>query len=126
MRLLVDTHILLWQVQDDPRLKGKLRQFLVDTSVTIVVSDLSLWEVAIKVQCGKLRMSIDLFDKHIDAQGYERLNITRSHLTAIAGMQRHHKDPFDHLLIAQATVERIPILTANEQFGAYPIRLAVA
>ena len=126
MRLLVDTHILLWQVLDDARLTGKIRQFLVDTSITIIVSDVSLWEVAIKVQCGKLRMSVGAFDAHIGMQRFERLSITRRHVLAVTNLPRHHNDPFDHMIIAQAMVEQIPVLTADQQFGAYPISLAAA
>ena len=123
MRLLVDTHILLWQMLGDARLRGKLRQPLIDTSVTIIVSDMSLWEVAIKVQCGKLRLSVGAFDAHITAQGYDRMSIARRHVSAVASIPRHHGDPFDHLLIAQSLVEDIPILTADKKFAAYDVAL---
>ncbi len=123
MRLLVDTHILLWQMQGDGRLRGKLRKALMDTSLGIVVSDVSLWEVAIKVQCGKLHLSVGAFDAHITAQGYERMSIARRHVSAVASIPRHHGDPFDHLLIVQSLVEDIPILTADRKFAAYDVAL---
>lgn len=126
MRLLIDTHILIWQFIDDPRMTQKFRTIVDDPSNEKVVSDASFWEMAIKVSQGRLKLKISDVEREIAENGYERLPIKADHIRVIETLPRHHRDPFDHLLIAQAMVERIPVLTADEQFGAYPIQLALA
>jgi PIN domain nuclease of toxin-antitoxin system len=126
MGVLVDTHIFLWQCFDDPKLSRRMRDVLDDQSMPLLLSDVSIWEIAIKVRLGKLPFDMRDIEKEAKRCGYQQLRIERAHVMAVAAVPRLHNDPFDHLLIAQAMVERIPVLTADEQFGAYPIRLAVA
>jgi PIN domain nuclease of toxin-antitoxin system len=125
MRILVDTHIFLWQFFDDPRLSRRMRDIIDDQKLQLLLSDVSIWEIAIKVRLGKLPFDMRDIEAEIKRCGYQQLKIERAHVVAVAKVQRHHNDPFDHLLIAQAIVERIPVLTADEQFGTYPIRLAL-
>lgn len=125
MRLLADTQILLWQFADDPRLTGKLRSSLTDDASEIVVSDVSLWEVVIKNRTGKLKIDVAAFEREIDRQDYARIPIAREHIRQLAHVPLIHRDPFDHLLIAQAQAEDLRILTADEKFSAYRVKLAV-
>ncbi len=124
MRILVDTPIFLWQFFDDPRLSRRMRDVIDDQSARILLSDVSIWEIAIKVQVGKLPFAVRDIEGEIRRSGYEPLKIERAHIAAVASVQRHHSDPFDHLLIAQSTVEDIPILTADKKFAAYDVALA--
>jgi PIN domain nuclease of toxin-antitoxin system len=126
MRILVDTHIFLWQFFDDPKLSQRMRDIIDDQKLQLLLSDVSIWEIAIKVRLGKLPFDMRDIEAEIKRCGYEPLKIERAHVVAVATVLRHHNDPFDHLLIAQAMVERIPMLTADEQFSAYPISLALA
>lgn len=125
MRILVDTHIFLWQFFDDPKLSRRMRDIIDDQKLQLLLSDVSIWEIALKVRLGKLPFDMRDIEAEIKRCGYEQLKIERAHVIAVATVTRHHNDPFDHLLIAQATVERIPVLTADKQFSAYPVRLAL-
>lgn len=125
MRLLLDTQILLWQIADDPRLTGKLRDALIDTANDIVVSDVTLWEVVIKNNMGRLSIPPDHIDESIKRDRYSRLGISRLHIRRVGLLEQHHRDPFDRLLIAQALTEDMPILTADRKFASYGVRMAV-
>jgi PIN domain nuclease of toxin-antitoxin system len=125
LRLLIDTHILLWQFLDDPRFSGQVRALTLDPRNDILVSDTSIWEIAIKVQIGKLRLAIADIEAEIVRQGYERLPITAAHLRAVATFPRHHSDPFDHLLIVQANAVGATMLTLDKKIRGYPVRLAL-
>lgn len=125
MRVIVDTHIFLWQFFDDPRLSKPMREIIEDQSIELLLSDVSIWEIAIKVQIGKLPFDMRDIEREVKRCGYIRLPIERAHVAAVATIKRYHNDPFDHLLIAQAMVERAPVLSAAQHFGAYPIRLAI-
>ncbi len=125
MRLLADTHILIWQFVGDPRFRGKIAKPILDPDNEVMVSDVSLWEIAIKVQQGKIYFDMRDIEAEIEELGYVRLPLQRSHIMPVAGLKRHHGDPFDHLLIAQAMAEDVAILTADREFKMYPVRLAV-
>ena len=124
MRVLVDTQILLWQITDDERLVSRLRAVLEERSNDIVVSDVSIWEVVIKHSTNRLTISPHDVEGLINANVYSRLDISRAHILGVGALPPVHRDPFDRLLIAQAIVEDIPILTADKKFAAYPVRLA--
>jgi PIN domain nuclease of toxin-antitoxin system len=120
---LLDTQILLWQIADDPRLSGRLRETLLERSHDIVVSDVTLWEVVIKNGTGKLTVPLRRVDELIEKDGYSRLSISRAHIYSVGTLELLHRDPFDRLLIAQAKVEKIPILTADKKFAVYDVAL---
>jgi PIN domain nuclease of toxin-antitoxin system len=124
--ILLDTQVLLWWLGDDPRL-GSESRLLVATSGA-VVSTVSFWEIAIKSGLGKLSVEAGEVMLAADAAGMKRLRIEDGHLVAVQSLARraNHGDPFDRLLIAQAQVERMSILTADAMFAAYDIEILPA
>ena len=125
MKLLIDTHTLLWTYWGDPKLSKTAALLITDPVNTVFVSPASHWETAIKVSATKLilREPFQDFIQHaIFDNGFLILPIEPRHTAALIGLPRHHKDPFDRLLIAQAIVEDIPIVSADSAFDAYPIR----
>ena len=121
MRILLDTHALLWWLSDDPKLGGKARAKIADPENDILVSAASLWEIAIKQGIGKIEADIAEIEKEIAQQGMVRLGIEADHLIELTSLPDHHRDPFDRMLIAQAGAEDIALLTADMQVAAYPI-----
>ncbi|ACC82575.1 type II toxin-antitoxin system VapC family toxin [Nostoc punctiforme UO1] len=123
MRQLLDTHIFIWFVMGDPRISVSIRSQIENNEN--LVSLASVWEMAIKHSIGKLNFDL-AFDEFIEQQiirnGIELLPITINHITVVAALPLHHRDPFDRILIAQALVENIPILSADKIFDLYPIR----
>ncbi|MBK5219998.1 MAG: type II toxin-antitoxin system VapC family toxin [Thermoleophilia bacterium] len=120
MRLLVDSHALLWHVLDDPRLTAVPTATIEADDAEVLVSVASLWEIAIKSALGKLEVPDDL-PQRVKELGFELLGVTAEHAWAVRHLPHHHRDPFDRLLIAQAQVERLPILTADPVFDAYDV-----
>jgi PIN domain nuclease of toxin-antitoxin system len=122
MQLLLDTHIYLWiylwSVSNDPRLSKDAR-VLMASATAIYVSSISLWEIAIKVRQGKLQADlVDLVDK-LEPSGFLPLPVLPIHAVPIAAMPLHHRDPFDRMLVAQATAEQLWLLTADAQLSQY-------
>ncbi len=111
MRLLVDTHIPLRVLSDDPRLNPKDRSVLLYAQETIV-SAASIWEISIKRALGKLKVSENLLE-HVKAAGYLPLSVTWDHAETAGVLSPHHADPFDRLLIAQTQYEGLTILTKD-------------
>lgn len=121
--ILVDTHILLWALADDPRLLTRMRVVLERAEVRFL-SAASVWEIEIKRTLGKLWIDGDILDI-ADRAGFAPLAITWDHAAEVGRLPSHHADPFDRLLIAQARVEGLPILTADRQFAAYDVVTAL-
>jgi len=125
MILLLDTHTFIWYVTDNSRLSNQVLEFINDENNEILLSIASLWEIAIKQNLGKLSFN-QPFDKFITQQlnlnDFRLLDIKISHITVVATLPLHHRDPFDRILIAQALAENIPILSADKIFDLYPIR----
>lgn len=119
MRLLLDTHIILWWRQDSRRLRRELRTAIVAAS-TVYVSAASAWEAAIKAAIGRLRLDEPLA-AHVLAAGFEPLPITFEHAAEAGSLPRHHADPFDRMLVAQARVERLTLVTHDVVFEAYDV-----
>ena len=122
MKLLLDTHLLLWAASAPERLPAGARALLEDAANELLFSAASLWEVTIKA-------SLDRDDFRIDARvlrrglldnGYTELPISSAHAVAVAGLPNLHRDPFDRLLVAQAGVEGITLLTSDEAVARYP------
>jgi PIN domain nuclease of toxin-antitoxin system len=122
LRLLVDSHVLLWHLLDDPRLTPGPTATIEAEDAEVLVSVASLWEIAIKNALGKLEAPEDL-PRRVEELGFEPLAIDVEHAWAVRQLPHHHRDPFDRLLIAQAQVERLPILTANPAFGEYDVKV---
>lgn len=122
MKLLVDTHVLIWAVLDDAALPERFRVALSDPAAKVHVSAVSVWEVGIKRALGKLSVPADLFDQAA-ASGCVALPITWDHASAVEALPPHHADPFDRMLIAQARVEGLTLLSADRAFSAYDVAL---
>jgi len=121
MRLLLDTHALLWWLSDDSALGEKAREQIADTGNEIVVSAASMWEIAIKQRLGKIDAEIAEIEKEIAQQGMVRLGIEADHLIELTTLPDHHRDPFDRMLVAQARAEDIPIMTRDVAIAAYSV-----
>ncbi len=125
MKYLLDTSSLLWYVSDHHKLSTAAIELLNDPVSTIHLSLVSIWEIAIKFNMGKLDLPLP-FDEFIDttilSYSLRLLSIQIPHLRRVAHMPLHHRDPFDRLLSAQAQVENIPIITSDAAFDPYPIQ----
>ena len=119
-RLLVDTHVLLWWLTDDPGLSPTARDALAEPRNEVLVSTASMWEIAIKRGLGKLSAPDDLPD-HIASEGFGWLPISAEHAWRVRDLPPHHRDPFDRLLVAQALVEELPIVSADPRFAPYGV-----
>ena len=125
MRLLNDTHVLLWAALADPRLRGQTRDDFVDPNNSLVVSVATMWEISIKYALGKLPLPVpprDFFAREIATRAYEVLDIQRPHAERQAELPfpvDGHRDPFDRLLVTQAIVEGIPLLSGDRRLNAY-------
>lgn len=126
MKLLLDTHLLLWAAAQPKRLSARIRKLLTDSNNELLFSALSLWEVAIKRGLGRDDFQVDarVFRRSLLDNGYIELPMLSAHAVAIDGLPPIHKDPFDRLLIAQATVEGIVLLSADPVMAKYrgPLR----
>lgn len=124
MRLLLDTHTLLWFVENDPKLSSGALDALSDPNNDLLLSPATYWELAIKVGLGKYQISDPLADYLNEAIRLYQLIILPidvQHAATVATLAQHHRDPFDRLLIAQAIVEQISIVSSDAAFDAYPI-----
>lgn len=113
MRLLLDTHVALWALTDDPRLSQRARALIADPANDVLVSAASVWEIAIKHALGRGDMPIS-GDQALDwfrQAGYQLLPIAPEHAAAVEHLPVHHRDPFDRMLVAQATAEPLRLLT---------------
>lgn len=125
MNILLDTHILLWYLDDNPRLPEDKRLLIEDGRHSITVSVASFWEMTIKASLGKLNLMDDLptIENILSRQGITVLPIQTSHLVRLLDLPLHHRDPFDRLIIAQAIAEDLAVLSDDGKFDAYPISL---
>jgi len=125
MRVLLDTHAFLWLVTDDSRLSRKSRSVFLDDCNDILISAVTGFEIAVKYSLGKLGLSQrpDLFiAERIEANALTVLPLAMGHAIAVGSLPFHHRDPFDRLLIAQALIERIPVLSNDKVFNAYGVK----
>jgi len=125
MRLLLDTHTLLWWLSDDPALPASARRLIASSGNTVIVSAASAWEIATKVRIGKLPHATDLaedFGGYLLRERFETLPISAEHAVRAGLLPGPHKDPFDRLLIAQAQTENLPIVGNDSAFDAYRVR----
>ncbi len=121
MILLLDTHALLWWVADDARLGLKARVLIADPANRVLVSIVSLWEIAVKARIGKLRADVDAISHAADADGMEHLALTTEHLRALQALPLHHRDPFDHALVAQALTEGATLISECRWMASYGV-----
>ncbi len=124
MRLLLDTHAFLWFVLNDPQLSARAQGLINDPANDILVSPASYWEIAIKVRLGKLNLYSaydDFMQRGIVGNDFEIIAIEPDHTSVLTTLPLRHKDPFDRLLIAQAMVEAVPIISADPVLDKYPV-----
>jgi PIN domain nuclease of toxin-antitoxin system len=125
MNLLLDTHTLLWFLCADPMLSISAKELIEVPSNRKLVSIASCWEIGIKAGLGKLDLaepSRALLEREIPSNNFELLPITLAHATSVENLPMHHKDPFDRLIIAQAIVENLLVVSRDESFDQYPIK----
>jgi PIN domain nuclease of toxin-antitoxin system len=127
MRLLLDTHTFIWYLTDNSRLSNQVIELINDENNQILLSIASLWEIAIKQSIGKLTLNQPLpfevfITQQLNLNNFTLLNITVRDIAVISTLPLHHRDPFDRILIAQAIMGNIPVLSADTIFDAYPIQ----
>jgi PIN domain nuclease of toxin-antitoxin system len=125
LRVLLDTHALLWWLSDDPALPRTARKIIAETKNTVLVSAASAWEIATKVRLGKLPTAANLvsdFCGQVEREGFDLLVISADHGIRGGLLPGPHKDPFDRMLIAQAQAENLPVITNERMFEAYGVR----
>jgi PIN domain nuclease of toxin-antitoxin system len=119
VRLLLDTHILLWWLSDDRKLRPQAREIIANPNNEVLVSAASIWEVAIKATLRKIEVDLDDLEDAIVNSGFHPLPINFRHAVRIGRLPSLHRDPFDRMLIAQATVEELRIVSHDGVFEQY-------
>ena len=124
MTALLDTHVLLWAAGADRRLPAGVQQWLKDRSNDLWVSDVTVWELAVKSGIGKLEFDEGLegfLNREFSVNRYRSLEIRRRHLYRVETLPQVHRDPFDRLLVAQSLEEGLPVMSADPAFKQYPV-----
>ncbi|HEV2199950.1 MAG TPA: type II toxin-antitoxin system VapC family toxin [Bryobacteraceae bacterium] len=119
MNLLLDTHVLLWWLAASKNLSREARQAVL-AGERVFVSAATVWEISIKVARGKLRVQGDL-EEHLRINRFHPLPVTVAHALAAGALPRHHGDPFDRMLVAQAVIESLTLVTADKRQAAYEV-----
>jgi PIN domain nuclease of toxin-antitoxin system len=125
MKFLLDTHVFLWWVIADPRLSRKARGVIADGGNTLYLSAASGWEIAIKAGLGRLQVADELerfVPEQMALNGIEGLPVVLAHALRVGALPLHHRDPFDRLLVAQAELEGLVVLTGDPQIAAYGVQ----
>jgi PIN domain nuclease of toxin-antitoxin system len=125
VRLLLDTHVLLWFASGDTALTVKAREQVLDPNNEILLSHASAWELAIKTGLGKLRLDRALpvwLERYVIGNGFAHLPITLAHILHTATLPQHHGDPFDRLLVAQCDAERLTLVSRDPVFDTYGVK----
>ena len=126
MKYLLDTHTLLWFINGDNRLNKRLIECIENYNNEIFISSVSLWEIAVKINIGKLKLRKEykeFIPKQLEINNIEILNISHTHLIENINLPMHHRDPFDRLIISQALAENLTIITKDGNFKKYKIKL---
>lgn len=124
MQLLLDTHTLLWWVESARQLSETARTIISDETNECYVSLVTAWEMAIKVNIGKLHLAVSVqryFMEHLPTNGFQQLNLSLRHVTCVESLPLHHRDPFDRLLVTQARQEGLVMVSADNIFEDYGI-----
>lgn len=121
MNLLLDTHVALWAITDSPKLSEKARELILSPKTMVWVSSASIWEIAIKHSLGKGDMPVSADDaiRYFRASNYRFFAVEAEHAAAVASLPAHHQDPFDRILVAQALVEPMRLMTHDEMVARY-------
>ena len=121
MRVLLDTHLVIWWEANHPRLSASVTQWVRNEAEVVFISRASLWEVAIKISTGRLKMDIAKFADNVGKHGFVWLDIKNEHLLAVAALPvfEDHRDPFDRFLVAQSRTEPLLLLTGDSTLARY-------
>ena len=119
MRLLLDTHVLLWWLSDDRKLATSGRQIIANPNNDVLVSSASVWEISIKTALGRLEIELDDLENAIARNGFRSLPIGFRHAMTVGRLPAVHRDPFDRMLVAQASVEELRIVSHDRVFERY-------
>ncbi len=119
MKIIIDTHILLWWVVNDRRLSQKARRLIENPKNNIIVSATSIWEIAIKQTLGRIKIDLKELEEAITANAFESLPVKLHHAVEVSELPPHHNDPFDRMLVAQCLVETAYLLTHDEHLHKY-------
>jgi PIN domain nuclease of toxin-antitoxin system len=120
-----DTHAMYWYIEGDPQLSANARTLIQNSSNEVLISPASYWEIAIKIGMGRWQLNRtyeEFIDIGLNKYGFQVLPILPAHTARLIGLPFHHKDPFDRLLVTQAMVEGIPIISSDQVLDAYPIQ----
>jgi PIN domain nuclease of toxin-antitoxin system len=118
LRILLDTHLLLWWLMDDPALSAEARALVSERENVVFISAVTMWEIWLKQSLGKLRLPAD-FEAKMTDEAFENLPLTYQHTRQLASLPWHHRDPFDRMLVAQARYENLVLLTADQVVSTY-------
>lgn len=124
MSLLLDTQALLWFILDDPRLSGKARASIAASDVSVFVSPASIWEIAIKISLGKYALPAPFavfWGEQLQENDFSLLPVSVSHAARLIDLPFHHRDPFDRLIVSQALVEGMPLVSSDDTFDPYGV-----
>nr|WP_281384609.1 type II toxin-antitoxin system VapC family toxin [Nitrospirillum iridis] len=119
--MLIDTHILLWWMTNDPALPALARAALQDRGSKVFVSAATIWEISIKTALGRLKFPLDRLDEDLALAGFSPLDITVAHAARAGMLPPHHQDPFDRMLVAQAQVEGLTIVSVDAMIRRYAV-----
>jgi PIN domain nuclease of toxin-antitoxin system len=126
MRALLDTHAFLWWIDDHPKLSLRAREFIKNGDNELFFSSVSAWEIIIKSQLGRLDIPENpeaFISKELAINSIHSLPLHINHALHIYRLPHYHRDPFDRILVAQALVEKLPILTADQKIFKYPVKI---
>ena len=124
MKLLLDTHTFIWWSSNSIRLSPHARSLILDPGNTLLLSAVSAWEMIIKLQLGKLTLSVpldDMIERHQQANSMQILPVILPHVLALGSLPPHHRDPFDRMLIAQANAENAALVSHDPTFSQYRV-----
>ncbi len=126
MRVLLDTHTFLWWVTDDDRLARRARALIADPTTEVLFSVVSAWEIVVKAGLGRLLLPEDperFVPRHLAENAFLTLPVHLRHALRVGALPDLHRDPFDRLLVAQSTVENLPLMTGDPLFRQYPVEV---
>lgn len=125
MNYLVDTHVLLWYMENNPKLSAKAIAEIENRNNVILISKASLWEISLKVSTGKLRLAMPILEleNYLNFKSIIQLDFNFSDLEILSRMPFHHNDPFDRLIIAQGINQKLVVISDDPKFNMYPVEL---
>jgi len=123
MKYILDTQTIIWFSEGNKKISELCNKIITDINNICYISVASVWEMAVKIKINKLSLNISLneFIEELQKQHFSFLKINFRHAASISELELHHRDPFDRIIIAQAKVENIPIISNDKKFDAYPI-----